>query len=271
MKPLDDFDIWHERLINENTSDAAFDFEESKIQLKELLEAPVDKYPPVFSWYIRSKWSDVFKRIKASAPIEVLELASGASAHIPNVIAKHYENPRTKYTTFNLNKKLTASFKSSTSKLPITIDVVEDAAQNISDHIGKNKMDAVVFEHAINDILQGMFAERNGIDTINTDWFDILPEMVKIISAEYRNKTFEDVVKNEFTELLNSCFNVLKPGGVMVFFHHLYQSDLDLGYDVDLYENIVDIARKWIHEAKIGKEVFFDGFEPHWWMFIQKI
>lgn len=255
----------------ENASDISFDIEESKILLKELLEAPIDKYPPVLSWYISSKWLDVFKQIKLNAPIKVLELASGASTFVPNVIAKYYENPQTKYTTFNLNKKLTASFKSSTSKLPIAIDVVEDAAQNINDYIGNNKVDFVVFEHAINDILQGMFAERNGIDTIDTDWFEILPQMVKIISAEYRNGTFEASIKNEFMELLNSCLNVLKPNGIMVFFHHMYQMDLDLGYDIELYENIIDIVRSWIHEAKIGKEIFFEGFESHWWMFIQKM
>ena len=56
----------------ENASDISFDIEESKILLKELLEAPIDKYPPVLSWYISSKWLDVFKQIKVNAPIKVL-------------------------------------------------------------------------------------------------------------------------------------------------------------------------------------------------------
>jgi hypothetical protein len=115
-----------------------------------------------------------------------------------------------------------------------------------------------------------MFAERNGIDTIDTDWFEILPEMVRIISAEYRNGTFEAAVKDEFLALLNSCMNVLKPNGVMVFFQFMYQMDLDLGYDPELYGNMVDIIRRWVHGAGIGQEVFFDGFDPHWWMFIKK-
>jgi hypothetical protein len=271
MKPLDNYEIWTSRLNEADVFEIGSDFEVNKIYLKEFLEAPIHRFTPVLSWYIRSKWVDAFKMIKNNAPIEVLELASGSSVFIPQVIAKHYSNPQTKYTTFNLNKKLTAGFKAQTKNLPLKIDVVEDAAQNIGNYIGQNKVDAVVFEHAINDILQGMFAERYGIDTIDTDWFEILPEMIKIISTEYSKGTFETSVKNEFLALLDSCLNVLKPNGFMTFFQFMYQADLDLGYDAELYGNMVDIIRKWVHEAGIGKEVFFDGFEPHWWMFIQKV
>ena len=270
MKPLDNYEIWAEKLSKANDSDLGLDVEVNKIYLKEFLYAPINRFTPVLSWYIRSKWTDAFKNIKADAPIEVLELASGGSVFIPQVISKQYNNPQSKYTTFNLNKKLTANCKASTKELPLKIDIVEDAAQNIEDYIGKNKIDAVVFEHAINDILQGMFAERNDIDTIDTDWFEILPKMIEIISAEYRNGTFDAAVKNEFLALLTSCLNVLKPNGVMVFYHFMYQMDLDIGYDAELYENMVNIVRKWIHDAGIGSEIFFDGFDPQWWMFIQK-
>ena len=271
MKPLDNHETWAKRLGVENPSEIGFDIEESKAFLKQIFEAPINIFPPVLSWYIRSKWLDVFKNIKPNAPIEVLELASGASVYVPNVIAKYYNNPQSKYITFNLNKKLTAQFKASTKDLPLAIDIVEDAAQNIEEYIGENKMDAVVFEHAINDILQGMFAARHGMDTIDTDWFEILPKMVEIMCAEYRNGTLDAAVKDEFVALLKSCLHVLKPGGVMVFFHHMYQFDLEQGYDFALYENLVPIARKWVQDAGIGKEVFFDGFEPNWWMFIQKV
>jgi len=271
MKPLDNYEAWAARLSEANDSEMDFDIEVNKIYLKEFFEAPIHIFTPVLSWYIRSKWADAFKLIKPDAPIEVLELASGSSVFVPQTVAKYYNNPQSKYTTFNLNKRLTAGFKAQTKNLPLKIDVVEDAAQKIDDYIGENKIDAVVFEHAINDILQGMFAERNGIDTIDTDWFEILPEMVRIISAEYRNGTFEAAVKDEFLALLNSCLNLLKPNGVMVFFQFMYQMDLDLGYAPELYGNMVDIIRRWVHGAGISQEVFFDGFDPHWWMFIQKI
>ena len=271
MKPLDNYEEWAKRLNEANPFEVGSDIEVNKIYLKEFLEAPIHRYTPVLSWYIKSKWVDVFKIIKPDAPIEVAELASGSSVFVPQAIAQHYNNPQTKYTTFNLNKRLTESFKWQTKDLPLNIDVVEDAAQKIDDYIGKDKIDAVVLEHAINDILQGMFAVRNNIDTIDTDWFEILPEMIKIISNEYRNGTFDASVKDEFLTLLKSCLNVLKPNGVIVLFQFMYQGDLDLGYDAELYGNMVDVVRKWVHDAEIGQEVFFDGFEPHWWMFIQKV
>jgi hypothetical protein len=51
----------------------------------------------------------------------------------------------------------------------------------------------------------------------------------------------------------------------------MYQTDLDLNYDVDLYENMINIVRKWINDAGIGIEVFFEDFEPQWWLFVQKL
>ena len=271
MKPLDNYETWAAKLSEENAAEIGLDIEECRMLIKELMEIPIDRSYSVLKWYVGEKWADAFRNIKADAPIEVLELASGESTHIPKVMAKHYSDSQTKYITFNLNKKLTANFKTATKDLPITIEVVEDPAQTIDSRIGENKIDVVVFEHAINDILQGMFAERNGIDTIDTDWYDVLPKMVEIISSEYRGGTFEASVRNEFLALLDSCLNVLKPNGYIVFFHHMYKMDLDFGYDAELYENMVNIVRKWVQEAGIGQEVFFDGFEPHWWMFIKKI
>ncbi len=270
MKPLDNYELWAARLSKENSCEIGFDIEESKGFLKELLEVPINIFPPVLSWYMCSKWIDVFRNIKANGPIEVLELASGESVHIPIALSKYYNNPETKYTTFNLNKKLTENFRAYTKDFHVTIDIIEDAGQNIEDYIGTNKIDAVIFEHAINDIFQGILAERHGIDTINTDWFEILPKMVEIISEEYSKGTFECAVKNEFITLLKSCLNVLKPTGVIAFFHHMYQMDIDCGYNIELYENMINIVRKWIIDEKIGCEVFFDGFDSQWWMFIQK-
>ena len=270
MRLLDDYSLWGARLDNE-TDPEVLQVTERHAYLQEIFERPIAGFFPVLGWYIRSKWADAFIKIKANAPIQVLEVASGSSINIPQAISELYDDPYTNYTAFNLNKKLTESFKSSVKHLPLKIDVIEDAAQRIEDYIGASKMDVVIFEHAINDILQGMFAARHGIDTIDTDWFDVLPKMVEIITDEHRRGTLEGFVKHEFIELLKSCFMTLKPGGFMCFFHHMYQMDLDCGYDEELYENMIHMTRKWIKEAKIGSEVFFDGFDPHWWMFIQKV
>ena len=267
MRRLDDYSLWAARLDNE-TDPEVLQVAERHAYLQEIFESPIARFFSVLGWYIRSKWADAFIKMKPHAPIQVLEIASGSSIKIPQVVSTLYHDAHTNYTAFNLNKKLTESFKSSVKDLPLRVDIIEDAAQSIEDYIGANKMDVVIFEHAINDILQGMFAARHGIDT---DWFDVLPKMVEIITDEHRRGTLENSVKHEFIDLLKSCYMTLKPGGFMCFFHHMYQMDLDCGYDEELYENMIHMARKWIKEAKIGNEVFFDGFDPHWWMFIQKV
>ena len=269
MKPFDDSKLWIKRFIDDSNSSGC-NLEEDCEYLKEMLTAPIARFLPPLSWYLRSKWTDVFKNVKPGNIINALELASGSSVEVPHAIAKLYTDPSSKYTTFNLNKKLTEGFKANVKNLTLPIDVVEDAAQNIYDYYGDDKVDAVIFEHSINDILQGMFAERYGIDTINSDWFDILPEMIKIISSEYKNKTLESSVKAEFMILLDSCYKVLKPGGFICFFHFMYQMDLDLGYNIELYENFVPMVRNWTTDVALGKDASFNGFDPQWWLFIQK-
>jgi hypothetical protein len=128
---------------------------------------------------------------------------------IPQIISKKYEHPHTRYITANMNKKLTASLKSKTGNLPISVDVIEDAAQNICDYIGDRKFDIVAFEHSVNDVLQTMLAERDGIDTTNEDWWEILPRMIDIIKQEYLNGTLEVSVKDEFLGLIISCISTI--------------------------------------------------------------
>jgi hypothetical protein len=51
----------------------------------------------------------------------------------------------------------------------------------------------------------------------------------------------------------------------------MYQYDLSLGYHPDLWNNMLPIAREWINSVEGGKEMFFEGFDPQWWMFYKKI
>ncbi|MCL2426706.1 MAG: hypothetical protein FWD05_10270, partial [Oscillospiraceae bacterium] len=216
----------------------------------------------------RLKWLDAFKTCIPQNDATVLEVGSGSSVNIPNALTI-FDKSAT-YITANMNKILTAEFRQNTASLPIGIKVIEDDANNILKHLASNSLDAVVFEHSVNDVIQAILCENKGIDTTNSDWFAILPEMIQIINAEYINQTLEQSVKNTFLSLLENCLSVLKPGGYIIMSHYMFQYDLDLGYDPVLWENILPVVRPWLSSLSTGKEVAVKPFAPQWWLFYQK-
>jgi predicted SAM-dependent methyltransferase len=198
----------------------------------------------------------------------VLEVGSGASTNIP--CAMTVNDHTSKYITANMNKKLTQGLRNNTSNLPVKIKIIEDNADNIKNYLNADSVDAIVFEHSVNDVLQAILCENKGIDTTNNDWFEILPEMIKMISEDYVNRTLEHKTKTAFLSLINNCLSVLKPSGYLAMSHYMFQYDLDLGYNAELWENILPVIRPWLKELPIGKEVFVDEFDPQWWLFYQK-
>jgi hypothetical protein len=281
MQPLDNFDSWKEKMkkpdINEVLSISDQDewdsltIDQRSERLKNLLENPVDDFSVIYRWYFRMKWIQALHTIGVNTPVTLLEIGAGDTDMIPQILAKKYKHPDTCYITANMNKKLTASFKEKTKNLPIRINVIEDAAQNINEYVSGEKFDMIAFEHSVNDILQAMLAERKGIDTTNEDWWQVLPQMIDIIKQEYLNNTLETSVKNEFLALVHSCLEVLKPGGYIIINHFMYQYDLNLGYNPDLWNNMLPIVRKWINSMEGGTEIFFDSFDIQWWLFYKKI
>ena len=165
---------------------------------------------------------------------------------------------------------MTASFKEKTAELPIKIEVIEDNAQNLESSIELNSFDVVAFEHSVNDVLYAMLGEQAGIDVANLYWFDIVQQLTDIITAAYENHTLEEKAKSGFLDLIQSCLNILRPGGYIVINHFMYENDLKRGISPELWENLLPIVRKWIHELDDGTEVTIEGFNPQWWMFLQK-
>ena len=227
-----------------------------------------EDFTVIYSLYFRIKWLDAFNKCLPHKKATVLEVGSGSSDNIPSALTIF--DTSSKYITANMNEKLTEGLKLNTAELPIAIDVIEDDANNILNHLPPDSVDAIVFEHSANDVLQAILCEKRGIDTIHNNWFDILPEMIKIIGKEYANGTLEQSVKREFLSLLNNCLSVLKPRGYLIMSHYMFQYDLDLGYNQELWENILPFIRPWLKELNIGNEVSADGFDPQWWLFYQK-
>ncbi len=283
MKPLDNIQSWIDKMNNKDTLNVLSQDEQIiwnnlndnlRIEyLKSLLEKPIEFTLPVsiYAWYFRNKWGEALKTVLNKQMLNLLEIGSGSTDMLPQIMSRLFNHSKTKYTTINMNKELTSIFRNATNKLPIQIDIIEDAGQKIEDYFSGNELDVVVFEHSVNDIIQAMLAERNGIDTIDSDWFDVLPQMIEIVNKEYVSGSLESSVKNELLELIKSCLKVLKKDGYIIINHFQYQYDLNLGMNPELWENLLPIVRSWINDSSIGLEVYFDEFEPQWWMFIKKI
>jgi hypothetical protein len=240
--------------------------------LKNLITMPVDfTIWPMYDWFFRTRWLEAIQAVNLTAPASMLELASGSTDMLPKILAKFYYHQKTRYTTANLNKQLTAEFKEKTKDLPVKIDVLEDAAQKIEKYFDNNKVDVIVFEHSFNDIVETMIAEKHGIDTINSNWWDILPQIIKLTNEAYIDGTYEVIIKGEFLQMLRSLLNILKPGSFIISHQFQYQGDLDLGIIPEIWTDLISTVRKWMNGENIGTEVFFEGFEPNYWMFIKNI
>lgn len=281
MKPMDNVKKWLDRICGPDSEKVLFEEEkkewdgltetERKRYLEELLTKPVLFENPavIYFWYFRTKWADALKLLHDSSSISVLEIGAGGCDIVPKTISKTYDAD-SEYVTANLNKELSSILKAITQNLPINICIIEDDAQRIEDYAEENSFDVIVFEHSVNDVIENLLASKNNIDTINTSWMEVLPSISEIVNREYKGNTYEENAKKEFLEIISSCLSVLKPGGYIACCHYQFQYNLDIGLDPYLNENILNIVRKWIAEAGLGTEVFFDGFDSQYWMFIKK-
>jgi hypothetical protein len=237
-------------------------------QLKNLLEKPIAEFSVVNELYFRARWAEVLKNIYHGNDLTLLEVATGDADMIPQVIS--VTHPGSHYITANMNKILNKSLLDKTKNLNIRMEVIEDDAAFIEKHIGQECVDIIAFQHAVNDIIQAILCDREGIDTIYSDWMETLPKMIEILQKETVQNTLEQHSKVPFLALMEILLKVLKKDGMIAMNHYMFQLDLDWGYPADLFENIIPMVRQWVYELNDCEEVFFEGFDPNWWMFLKK-
>ena len=278
MTPLDQYDKWSLLLeesaklfLNKKEFEkfAAITEIERKNQLKEILEKPIANFTIVNEVYFRARWAEVLKMLNPQNNLNLLEVASGDADMIPQALARTH--PNSHYITANMNKILNKSLFNKTKALPIKMEIIEDDATYIEKHFGRESVDIIVFQHAINDIIQAILCDREGVDTIYSDWMETLPKMIEILQKETSQNSLEQNVKIPFLGLMTALLRVLKKDGMIVMNHYMFQLDLDWGYPPNLFEKIVPMTREWSKELEDCKEIFFPGFNTNWWIFIKKI
>lgn len=238
-------------------------------QLKALLHKPIAQFSAVNDVFFRARWAEVLNLVHAQEQLTLLEIASGDADMIPQMLAR--SRPKSRYISANMNKILTARLREKTRDLPVEIRVIEEDAISIDRSLPRECVDLIAFQHAVNDVLQAILCDREGIDTISADWMETLPRMIRILQREISENSLEEHVKPGWLALLDHLSPVLKIDGLMVMNHYMFQLDLDWGYPPGLWENIIPITRKWLKDLTGFKELFFEGFDPQWWLFIQKI
>jgi hypothetical protein len=278
MIPLDRFTKWS-TLLDECSRQYlnAIEFQEYQSipdpvklsQLEAILEKPIAHFTSVNEVFFRAKWAEALSTIHPGKELILLEVASGDEDMIPQMIAR--TRPHSRYITANMNRMLTDRLREKTRGLPIEIVVIEEDAVKVDQYLSSESVDIIAFQHAVNDVIQAILCDQAGVDTVFSDWMNTLPKMIRILQKEIAQNTLEQHAKPAFLSLLEKLFQVLKTDGVMVMSHYMFQLDLDWGYPPGLWDNLVPITREWIKELPGCKEVFFDGFEPHWWIFFQKV
>jgi len=282
MIPLDDLDRVTAKMREPGAADILTAYERAQWEqstekerieaLKSIIFHPVGynlHHWFMFNWFTKTKWLEALRAVGLSAPASMVELATGAGDMLPQLMAKYYSHRETRYTSVNKNKLLTAEFKQRTKDFPLKIEVIEDAAQNADRLFDENKADIVVFEHSFNDIAEDLIARAHGMDTVNTNWFDILPKMIEITNKAYADGSYEKILKESFVQMIGSLLKISKPGSFVISYQFHYQGDIDMGINPEIWTTLVSSVRGWLREKNIGTEVFFEGFEPNWWMFLK--
>jgi hypothetical protein len=278
MIPLDEYEKWLPIIKKDAPiylNDKEFEEfsliteDEVKSQLKNLLEKPIANFTVINELYFRARWAEVLGVVHHRNDLKLLEVATGDADMIPQVIS--ITHPGSHYITANMNKILNKSLLDKTKALQLKMEIIEDDAAYIEKHIGQERVDIIAFQHAVNDVVQAILCDREGIDTIYSDWMETLPKMIEILQKEIEQNTLEQHAKEPFIGLLRTLFKVLKKDGIIAMNHYMFQLDLDWGYPAKLFENFIPITRKWIQELKECEEISFEGFDSNWWVFLKKI
>ncbi|MCL6459665.1 MAG: hypothetical protein K6T85_16840, partial [Gorillibacterium sp.] len=238
-------------------------------QLKALLERPIARFTIVNEVYFRARWAEVLKALGPQDNLKLLEVATGDADMIPQVMARTH--PNSHYITANMNKHLNKSLLAKTKVLPLKLEIIEDDAAYVENHLGQEAVDLIAFQHAINDVIQAILCDREGVDTIHSDWMETLPKMIEILQKETAQNTLEEHAKISFLGLIDTLLKILKTNGIIAMNHYMFQLDLDWGYPPDLFKTMVPMTREWMKEIKGCKEIFLDGFDSNWWIFLQKV
>jgi|GEM_PF-1370861 len=244
-------------------------------KMKDILAVPIEiSKQRVFEYlqlYYSASWQNLFMELNMPRALRLLEVGSGDIVYIPKALDAYSTNMGT-YVTANLNRELTQNFQQKTKGMDINIQVIEDDAANIGLYYPESSFDVVAFHHAINDIIQTIIADREGIDTVNNDWWTIEPLMLQAVMDYHRKGMLKSAAYDAFIQIIGTSHKQLKSGGYMIFDNITYAGYDEMGYSSAFHSSYIELARSWINEANLGlEEIEIESYDKQWWMVLRKV
>lgn len=141
----------------------------------------------------------------------------------------------------------------------------------LRERLGSGAFHLIAMRHVIDDIAQAAVAEHEGIGIARSD-----PEaqqaVMRALRAYWRSGELEHIVVPRLLDIVDACAAALHPQGRLLFTHEVLDLDLRQGHPLELYADYIPLARRWLAEAVLPlHELSLDGFEPHWWLCLQRI
>ena len=224
-----------------------------------------------FDIYWTASWVNALLAARTEPAATVLEIGAGMSSNFIRA-ASGLLGSRGRFIAVNLNRKLSESFQNRNRQLPIRMRFLEHDALYIRDHLAEGSCSFVAFNHQINDMIQTILYEATGRKTEDGDWYDMAPEMIRLVKEAHDTCNMETTVRPRFLKIIESCCVVLKTGGVMGFNNAVTTLLLRLGYTEELLGDFIALARRWISEEIDSLTVErFSGFDEKWWLFVRKV
>lgn len=226
--------------------------------------------PQAFWLYYTGAWCVLWEELELPRGSTVLEVAAGDTTYVPEALAV-YGGGCGRYVTANLNQDLTRGFLQKTKALALDVEVVEDNADQIDRYFAPGTFSLAAFQHAVNDLIQTIAAERHGIDTTTNSWWSVLPSMVRLVMDYSAAGRLGAVIAPALIRVLRPVADVVAEGGYLVFNNCVFQMDLDAGYSRDLYMSLIPLTRRWIEESDLPLQIVeADWLDDQWWLVAQK-
>ncbi|MCQ6561274.1 hypothetical protein [Paenibacillus mendelii] len=250
--------------------------DELKKRLNQVISVPIDlsgeMSHELLELYYTASWYNIFEKQNLPRNASVFEVGAGDIVYIPKALDAYSAGQGGKYVTANLNLELSRGFREKTAGMQIDIEIIPDNGANILNYYNEESFEVIAFHHALNDIIQTVIADLEGIDTINNNWWTIEPQLLLAVMEYHNTGRLKDAAYDAFIRIIDTCNRLLKKGGYMVFDNCTYAGYDSMGYSSEFHSAYIDLAREWINEAQLGlEEVEMPSYDRKWWMVLRKV
>ncbi|MDH4179592.1 MAG: hypothetical protein OEV33_03705 [Armatimonadota bacterium] len=201
----------------------------------------------------KSTWADVIDALQLPSGCSVLEVVARGDDSLARAL--YHRNPTAALITLDMRA-------ADNTGRPL--------AALLCEQFDPGAFHLIALRHIIADIVESAVAEQEGI-TPDSSAGEAQPAVMRALRAYWRSGDLENTVVPRFLDIVDACRSALRPQGRILLAHQVLDSDLRLGHPLELYADYIPLARRWLAEAALPlREIPLDGFDPHWWLCLQR-